>query len=150
MFDTFTFQSKPLFGYSAAFISFSILCEFAMLRNVYILLTPLEKEVHSSSLGDRCTHLAAHSSERLNSLYVIVIVCLGNTSKNKTVRQLLRHCSSESRLMMKLLINWAQFTYNLIKSLQEDQRNTNKEFNCIMVVIIRPSNTLQFQYFCYR
>ena len=57
-----------------------------MLRNVYILLTPLEKEVHSSFLSDRCTHLAAHSSERLNSLYVIVIVCLGNTSKNKTVK----------------------------------------------------------------
>ena len=31
------------------FISDSILCEFAMLPDVYILLSPQEEEVHSSS-----------------------------------------------------------------------------------------------------
>ena len=40
-----------------------------------------------SSWGNRCTHLAAHSSKRLNSLSIIILVCLGNTHKNKTARQ---------------------------------------------------------------
>ena len=35
---------------SLSFISVSILCEFAMLPDVYILLSPEEKEVHSSCL----------------------------------------------------------------------------------------------------
>ena len=61
------------------FISVSIFCEFAMLPDVYILLSPQEEEVHSSSWGNRCTHLAAHSSKRLNPLSVIILVCLGNT-----------------------------------------------------------------------
>ena len=42
-------------------ISVSILCELAMLPDVYIVLSPQEEEVHSSSRGDRCTHLEAHS-----------------------------------------------------------------------------------------
>ena len=59
-----------------SFISVCILCEFAMLLDVYILLSPQEEEVHSSSCGNRCTHLAAHSSKRLNPLSVIILVCL--------------------------------------------------------------------------
>ena len=35
---------------SLSFISVSILCEFAMLPDVYILLSPEEEEVHSSCL----------------------------------------------------------------------------------------------------
>ena len=54
------------------FISSRILCEFAMLLDVYILLSPQEEEVHSSSRGNRCTHLAAYSPKRLNPLYVIL------------------------------------------------------------------------------
>ena len=65
----------------------SILCEFSMLPDVYILLSPQEKEVHSSFWGNRCTHLAAHSSKRLNPLSVIILVCVGNTQKNKIERQ---------------------------------------------------------------
>ena len=61
------------------FISVCILCEFAILVDVYILLSPQEEEVHSSSCGNRCTHLAAHSSKRLNPLSFIILVCLGNT-----------------------------------------------------------------------
>ena len=38
-------------------ISVSILCELDMLPEVYMLLYPREKEVRSSSWGDRCTHL---------------------------------------------------------------------------------------------
>ena len=53
------------------FISHSILCEFAMVPFVYLLLSLHEEEVHSSSWVDRCTHLAAHSSKRLNSLSAI-------------------------------------------------------------------------------
>ena len=61
------------------FISVSILCEFAMLPDVYILLFPQEEEVHSSSMRDRCKHLAVHSSKRLNPSSVTILVCLGNT-----------------------------------------------------------------------
>ena len=64
-----------------SFISVSILCEFAMLPDVYILLSPQEEEVHSSYWGDRSTHLAAYSSKRLNLLSVIILVWLCNTWK---------------------------------------------------------------------
>ena len=76
-----------------SFISVSIFCEFAMMPDVYILLSCQEEEVHSFSGEDICTHLEAHSSKRLNSLSVIMLVCLGNTLKNKT-NCFLRHCSS--------------------------------------------------------
>ena len=45
---------------------------------IYILLSPQEEEVHSSSCGNRCTHLAPHSSKRLNPLSIIILVCLSN------------------------------------------------------------------------
>ena len=60
-------------------ISVSILCELAMRPDVYILLFPQEEEVHSSSRGNRCTHLEAYSSKRLNTLSIIILVYLGNT-----------------------------------------------------------------------
>ena len=63
-----------------SFISVSILCEFAMLADVYILLSPQEEDVHSSSWRDRCTHLAAHSPKRLVSL-------VNTLKENKTARQ---------------------------------------------------------------
>ena len=44
-------------------ISVSILYELAMLPDVYIVLSPQEEEVHSSSGGDRCTNLEAYSSK---------------------------------------------------------------------------------------
>ena len=63
----FTLKSK--ISYSATlFTSVNILCEFAMLPDVYILSSPQEEEVHSSSGGDRCMQLVAHSSKRLNPL----------------------------------------------------------------------------------
>ena len=77
MFDRKIFDSNPYFSFSA--ISVCIHCELAMLLDVYILLSPQEEEVHSSSCGNRCTHRAAHSSKRLNLLSVIILVCLGNT-----------------------------------------------------------------------
>ena len=52
------------------FISDSILCEFAMLPDVYILLSPQE---------EGSTHLEAHLSKKLRALSVIILVCLGNT-----------------------------------------------------------------------
>ena len=65
-----------------SFISACIFCEFDLLLGVYILLSPQEEEVHSSSCGNRCTHLAAHSSKRLNPLSVIILVCLAMISSN--------------------------------------------------------------------
>ena len=84
MFDSITFHLNPYFGYSTLFFtSVSIPCEFVMLPDVYILLSPQEEEVHFLMNvlpnGNRCTNLAAHSSKRLNSLPVIILVCFGNT-----------------------------------------------------------------------
>ena len=62
-----------------SFISVGSLFELAMLSDVYILLSTQEEEVHTSSWGDRRTHLEAHSSKTLNPLPVIILVCLGNT-----------------------------------------------------------------------
>ena len=119
-----------------SFISVTILCEFAMVPDVYILLPLLEEEMHASFWGYRCSHLAAHSSKRLDPLSVIKFFCLGSTSKSKTAIQ---HCFAKCL---------GQFIYNFIRSLHyEDEHNTNKKFNCVMVGIIRPSNTSQFQYF---
>ena len=62
-------------------ISASILCELAMLPDVYILLSPQVEEVYSSYWWGMCTHLEEHSSKRLNPLSVIILVCLGNIKK---------------------------------------------------------------------
>ena len=62
-----------------SFVLISIFCEFDMLLDVYILLSPQEEEVHSFSYGNRYTHLAAHSSKILNLLFIILLVSLGNT-----------------------------------------------------------------------
>ena len=58
------------------FISVSVLSEFTILPDVYILPSP---QVHSSSWGDRCTHVAVHSSKRWNPLSFIRYEYLGNT-----------------------------------------------------------------------
>ena len=55
MFDNITFHPNPYLGYNTTFVSVSILCKFAMLPDVYILLSPQEEEVHSSSWGNRYT-----------------------------------------------------------------------------------------------
>ena len=55
---------------SLSFTTSSILCEFAMLPDVYILVSPQE---------EGSTHLEAHLSKKLRALSVIILVCLGNT-----------------------------------------------------------------------
>ena len=79
MFDNITFHPNPYLGYNTTFVSVSILCKFAMLPDVYILLSPQEEEVHSSSWGNRGKRLVAYSPKRLNPLSFILLVCLGNT-----------------------------------------------------------------------
>ena len=50
MFDSIIFDKNAYFGYSATFVYLSLhLCEFAMLLYMYILLSPQEEEVQSSS-----------------------------------------------------------------------------------------------------
>ena len=52
MFDSIIFDLNPDFGYSAlSFISVCILCEFAMLLDVYILLSPRKKRCTLLPLG---------------------------------------------------------------------------------------------------
>ena len=93
------------------FILVCVLCEFMMVLDVYILLSPKEDEVLLSSWEHRCTlSAAAHSSQRFKPLSaVILLLCQG-------------YC-------------WIGHGIN-----------TNKEFNCFMVFIIRPSSTLKFQF----
>ena len=82
-----------------SFISVSIPCEFAMLADVYILLSPQEEDVHSSSWRDRCTHLAAHSSKRL--------VCLVNTfKKTKTSRQTAKPLEETQKFTFAFCVSW--------------------------------------------
>ena len=65
---------------SVLFISIGNLFEFAILPHVRLLLSPQKKEVHSSSSGERRTHLAAHLSEMFHPLSAIILLYLGNTS----------------------------------------------------------------------
>ena len=58
-----------------SFISVSILCKFATLPDVYILVSPT------------CTHLTANSSKKIKP-FVIILVCVSNTEKNKTAKQI--------------------------------------------------------------
>ena len=80
MFDSIIFDLNPYFGYSATFVYFSLhplwICCAARCVHFTVLQ---EEEVHSSFCANRCTHLAAHSSKRLNPFSVIILVCLGNT-----------------------------------------------------------------------
>ena len=84
------------------FILVSIFCEFARRRAalLFILL----------SVGTD-VHILQHIHQsRLNPFSVIIFVCLGNIFK-------LLHRSCWYILLMKLLMNWAQFINNFIKSL---------------------------------
>ena len=60
-------------------ISVSILSEFAMLPDVYILLSHQQEEVDSSSWGNKRTNLAANSSKILKPLSAIILVGPCNT-----------------------------------------------------------------------
>ena len=48
-----------------------------MVSGVYILLSPQEEEVHSSSWGHRCTDTAVHSTKIFKPLSVIILPCQG-------------------------------------------------------------------------
>ena len=75
---TFTLAIASLF-----IILVSILCKFALVADVFILLLNQEEKVHSSFWRDRCAHLAAHSWKRLNSLSAIILVGLDDKSKRQ-------------------------------------------------------------------
>ena len=78
MFDSIIFDLNSYFDYSATFVYFSLhpLWIYYAARCVHFTQ---EQEVLSSFGGNRCTHLAPDSSKRLNPLFVIILVCLGNT-----------------------------------------------------------------------
>ena len=46
-------------------------------------------------------------------------------------------------------MNWTHFINNFIKHLHlaDQKQNTNKKFNCVIVIILRQKNIWQFQYF---
>ena len=67
MFYSILFDLNPYLAIvPLSFISVCVVCEFAILLDVYILLSPQKEEVHSSSYGNRCRYVAAHSLKRLN------------------------------------------------------------------------------------
>ena len=53
-------------------------------------------------VGAEFTHLAAHSSKRSNFFSAIILVCLGNTQKNKTARQI---------ALLLVLLEWTFDSY---------------------------------------
>ena len=57
-------------------------CEFAVVPDVHFLLYSQEEEAHFPSWRDRYAHLVAHSSKKFKPLSAIIILCLGNKSKN--------------------------------------------------------------------
>ena len=63
------------------FISVEVSCEFALVLDVYIVLSPLGEEVPSSACGDRYTYVTAHSSKRFKLLPVMLLICLSNMYK---------------------------------------------------------------------
>ena len=88
------------------FFLVSVICEFAMVPGVYILLSPQEEEVHYSSwAGHKCTHSAVHSSKKIKSLSDIMLLC--------------QSCC------------WIG-------------KNTNKEFSCFLVFIMKLTSNLKF------
>ena len=77
-------------GNSTIFLYFSwypllSVCEFATVPGVYILLSLQEQELHSFSLGQRCTHSVAHSLERFKPMFCHYIMArsLLNWKKHK-------------------------------------------------------------------
>ena len=91
------------------FILVGILCEFAMVPGVYILLSSQEEEMHSSTWGYRWTHSETNSSKKIYTFFY-------------------HYFTTPS-----LLLNW---------------KNTNKELNCVMlmVLVVWRSSTLKFQF----
>ena len=76
MFGIITFNSNSYFVIvPLLFVSISILCEFAMLPGVYILLSSQEEED---------SNMYTPGSTFINLLSVFILVCLGITQKNKT------------------------------------------------------------------
>ena len=69
MFDSILFHSNPYFGHSATFFdSVSILCEFSILPNVYLFFLSEQMDISDNTF-----------IKKINLLYVIILVCLGNT-----------------------------------------------------------------------
>ena len=67
------------------FVSDGVLCEFAMVPDMYILLFPQEEEVHSfflTAYGERCKNLAPHSQKHFKLVATTLLLCQGNSSKN--------------------------------------------------------------------
>ena len=74
MFDSIIFDLNPYFSYSATFVYFSLHPLWICYAARCVHFTVPSRGVHSSFWGNRCTHLAAHSSKRLNPLsYASVI-----------------------------------------------------------------------------
>ena len=67
-----TCSTKILTSAIAPFLLAGVLCEFAMVPGVYILVSLKEDEMHFSSWRRRCT---THSSKRIEPWFVIILLC---------------------------------------------------------------------------
>ena len=56
------------------YISIGVLCEFIMVSDVYILLSPQEEEAQSFSWWDWCTHSVENSSKRFKPFPAIMLM----------------------------------------------------------------------------
>ena len=92
--ESFTLATAPFL-----FIFVGVICEFAMVPGVYILLSPQEEEIHYPSSGHKCAHSAAHSPKIFKHLftscyYAKVVV---NWKKHKQEIQLCYSACNETK-----------------------------------------------------
>ena len=85
------------------FLFVGLICEFAMVPGVYILLSPQEEEVRFFSWRHRCTHSAAHLSKIFKALlhHVTVPIFLLNWKKCKQEIQICYGAYSETKYDFK-------------------------------------------------
>ena len=76
-------STKTLTCNSTSPSNFSYLGKFSMLSDVYILMSPEEKEVHFCY---SCAHMKTYSAITFNLLSTITLLCQDNTSKKQDYR----------------------------------------------------------------
>ena len=100
MFRQYHFRLKSLFRLQCHFSLFQFASSGNLLCCQMCTFCTYFVQVHSSSCGNRCTHLTAHLSERLNPLSVIILVATVIRKKRRLQYKLLHHRSSYCRLLI--------------------------------------------------
>ena len=103
-----------------SFISVNILCKFATLSDVRILVSPQEEKVHSFS-----ERTDLHIWLRKHPLPIIILVCLGNIFKTQD-------CKTTAFSLVLLVQTFDKFV--------DELGTTQTRNSTVLVLIIRPKN----------